>query len=548
MLPKALPFFSLLIPSFVIGQTTCDSIPLTADFVASSLGNTVMFSDESLTGGYMAQYAWYFGDGGTSSVPDPIHTYALPGDYLVCLYVEIGPNNGADSCFAAFCDTISVGYPSPCDDLDPGFSVLTQGQVALFNNYVDDPSWGYLWTFGDGSMDWLPDPVHTYTQPGSYQACLTVWAWDGNLQDTCFADTCHLVLITGGGNPCDSLQACFAPDYQGANAFTFFNCSITPDPGQTTYYWLFGDGATSTDPSPTHAFPAGVWTVCLWATWENCADSTCQVITVGGAGCDSTFTAGFSWVDQGGGGVLFDGYSSLPATWSWWEFGDGTSGFGDPEQHFYSRVGQYQVCYTAGYWDPFAQDTCLATSCLWITVGGSSCDSLVQAAFTWTSQGNVVFFENLSNTSGYPTTFYWDLGDGSWTDAIDPVHTYLDTAAQQICLWASIWTGMDSCLSVTCDTVLPGSNGPQGIVSALATRLWQVGPVPATDHVRLNIPEVTGAIAFRLRSIEGRIVRRGEVFAGPTMEVDLEGLTCGTYVLEVTSGDQCRAFRVVKTR
>ncbi|MCC7501193.1 MAG: PKD domain-containing protein [Flavobacteriales bacterium] len=169
---------------------------------------------------------------------------------------------------------------SPCDSLNADFSAWVGGLSVNLQNTVISNQWSYFWTFGDGTNGYGPNTGHVYSSPGSYQICLTVWAWDAFTQDTCFADHCELVLLTGGG------QA-----------------------------------------------------------------------------CDSTFVSDFTWEDQGGGVVLFNGTSSLPATWSWWSFGDGNTGFGDPTQHFYQQPGTYTACYTAGYWNAQTQDTCFATSC-----------------------------------------------------------------------------------------------------------------------------------------------------------------------------------------
>ncbi|MCB9168754.1 MAG: PKD domain-containing protein [Flavobacteriales bacterium] len=462
MTSRALTLLIPLFPLTMLGGSPCDTIPWSVGFAASAQGNTVLFTDQSNTAGYAANYSWHFGDGASSDQTDPVHTYNLPGNYLVCLYVEIGPNNGADSCFAAFCDTISVGDPSPCDDLDPGFSLLTQGQVVLFNNYVDDPTWGYHWTFGDGTEEWVTDPVHTYIQPGTYQACLTVWAWDANLQDTCFADTCHLVVITAGSDPCDSLQACFMPDYQGANVFSFANCSTTPDPGQTSFYWIFGDGSTSTAPSPTHSFPQGVWTVCLWTTWQNCADSTCQVITAGNANpCDTIpWSVGFAASAQGN-TVLFADQSNTAgyaANYSW-HFGDGASSDQTDPVHTYNLPGNYLVCLYVEIGPNNGVDSCFAAFCDTISVGDPSpCDDL-DPGFSVLTQGQVVLFNNYVDdpTWGY----HWTFGDGTEDWVPDPVHTYTQPGTYQACLTVWAWDAnlQDTCFADTCHPVVVTAGG-----------------------------------------------------------------------------------------
>ncbi len=64
---------------------------LDADFTADKLTGTapltVQFSDSS-QGTTTQTWAWSFGDGGTSAVQDPQHTFALPGKYSVSLVVS----------------------------------------------------------------------------------------------------------------------------------------------------------------------------------------------------------------------------------------------------------------------------------------------------------------------------------------------------------------------------------------------------------------------------------------------------------------------------
>lgn len=67
--------------------------PPKADFEFTINGQTVSFFDRS-TGGPLS-YSWNFGDGKTSALANPTHTYTSPGTYTVTLTVRNGA--GADS-------------------------------------------------------------------------------------------------------------------------------------------------------------------------------------------------------------------------------------------------------------------------------------------------------------------------------------------------------------------------------------------------------------------------------------------------------------------
>ena len=53
------------------------------------------------TGNYGTDLLWDFGDGGTSPDAYPIHNYASPGNYVVCLTVGLAGTN----CFDTYCDS-----------------------------------------------------------------------------------------------------------------------------------------------------------------------------------------------------------------------------------------------------------------------------------------------------------------------------------------------------------------------------------------------------------------------------------------------------------
>jgi hypothetical protein len=86
-------------------RTTCDSIPIvcplpTASFNATGLGPTFQFQSTAIGTQGMTHF-WTMGDGNTSTLIHPSHTYATPDMYNVCLIVN-------DSCGAdTSCQTIN---------------------------------------------------------------------------------------------------------------------------------------------------------------------------------------------------------------------------------------------------------------------------------------------------------------------------------------------------------------------------------------------------------------------------------------------------------
>ncbi len=70
--------------------TSCDTVSIDLPPVAgfnSTINGTLLNCTDASSGHGPLSYAWDFGDGGTSTVQNPTHTYAVDGTYLVCLIV-----------------------------------------------------------------------------------------------------------------------------------------------------------------------------------------------------------------------------------------------------------------------------------------------------------------------------------------------------------------------------------------------------------------------------------------------------------------------------
>jgi PKD repeat protein len=79
-----------------------------ASFTYLNSGLSYNFSNTSTcTNCASANYVWSFGDGSTSTLTSPNHTYATSGSYTVCLLVN-GLTSNQTPCFDSTCKTITV--------------------------------------------------------------------------------------------------------------------------------------------------------------------------------------------------------------------------------------------------------------------------------------------------------------------------------------------------------------------------------------------------------------------------------------------------------
>ncbi len=164
---------------------------------SGTAGTAVSFSSagSSDPDGTIASYAWTFGDGGTSTVANPTHTYAAAGTYSVSLTVtdNLGAT-GSNSTTA----TISSGANQPPVANANGPYSGTAGTAVSFSSVgSSDPDGSiasYSWNFGDGGTSTAANPTHTYAAAGTYNVSLTV---TDNLGATGSNST--TATISGGG-------------------------------------------------------------------------------------------------------------------------------------------------------------------------------------------------------------------------------------------------------------------------------------------------------------------------------------------------------------
>ncbi|MDX2248150.1 MAG: PKD domain-containing protein [Bacteroidia bacterium] len=214
---------------------------------------------------------------------------------------------------------------------------------AFFSDTLANWNATYSWSFGDGTASSSMIPQHTYANPGTYLVCLTVTDTINSCTDT-FCDS----LIVGQVLGC---QAGFVATNLQSTVVSFTNLSSGSNPVNPLFYsWSFGDGGSSSQMNPVHAYnAAGNYTVCLYIyDSSGCADSTCQAITVGNSG--SNCQANFAWSSNALGLYSFTNLSTGGSPASplsyFWDFGDSTFSTLQNPTHTFVTPGPWSVCLT----------------------------------------------------------------------------------------------------------------------------------------------------------------------------------------------------------
>lgn len=161
-----------------------DSFGCKAVFLAysDSAKNTYRF--ENISQKLYSQYIWDFGDGEQSYEINAVHTYSSPGIYMASLTVVDSIANCRDQATQEiWVDMIQPSCQALFTVVKADSSNSNTAGYLFFNTSA--PGFTNLkWSFGDGTESNDPKPVHFYTIPGVYKACLTILDSLGKCSDT----------------------------------------------------------------------------------------------------------------------------------------------------------------------------------------------------------------------------------------------------------------------------------------------------------------------------------------------------------------------------
>jgi PKD repeat protein len=158
-------------PPELVVQTAPATVPV-ADFAVTPAQGTaplsVAFTD--LSAGGPTNWLWRFGDGATSSEANPVHVYAAAGVYDVTLTAS--NSLGSDTLVRSGAVQVTAAVAPVADFSATPLSGPAPLAVAFTDLSTGDPT-SWLWDFGDGATSTERDPTHTYGAPGAYSVTLT---------------------------------------------------------------------------------------------------------------------------------------------------------------------------------------------------------------------------------------------------------------------------------------------------------------------------------------------------------------------------------------
>lgn len=487
----------------VYGEATvCETIVAVNEPVAdfTSFGDPdVAFID--LSTGDPTTWLWNFGDGFTSTETDPTHTYLTNGTFNVCL--TVANLAGSDT----HCENVVIdSYVAPT-----AFWIYSGDPTVTFTDLSIGSPTSWSWDFDDGFTSTLEDPVHTYSENGTYYVCLTVSNGVGS------NTSCQNVLI-------DSYLAPLVDfSYTGDPTVTFTDLSTN---SPTEWAWDFGDGGSSTLQDPVHTFPInGSYDVCLTATNATGSSTDCKVVIIDG------YLAPVALFDYSGDPTVafVDVSTGAPTSW-FWDFGDGSFSTVANPTHTYIETGSYTVCLTVT--GPGGVDT----GCEDISINNGA--NAPVALFTATQLSPLtIAFTDLSTND--PEDWAWDFGDGTISGIQDPTHTYANSGDYTVCLTAINAIGEDTYCEIISAT---------NALTDLTFLPLQVYPNPTQDVVAIQLPLLQSAqnTVFVYNTIGERLQVNYVANGTNQLLLSLSTLPAGTYRIILSDGQHFYASNIIK--
>ncbi|RYY38465.1 MAG: PKD domain-containing protein [Chitinophagaceae bacterium] len=417
-------------PKPVAGFTIANTALCAGDVFTFTNGSTV-------AAGTLSQL-WYFGDGQTSTLANPTHTYATGGSYVVKLVTST-----SGGCKDSLSLPITV-YRKPT----PLFTPNAQGQCITGNNFqfingstLSGGTFSGVWNFGDNSSSTVVNPTHSYAQPGTYPVTLVLTSDKGCI------DSVRQNMVVDP-IPTAAFNINTAGQCLNGNRFQFTDQSLVSIGTYSTVYNL-GDGNTSTQGSPSYTYTApGTYSVQLTVNTPNgCIHSITHPVTVYHKPVP-VFTISNAAQCLRNNSFTFNSGSSIGAgsITLLWNLGDNNQSTQPGVTHTYAAAGTYTVQLLA-----VSDRGCKDSLRMPVVV-----HPMPQPAYTVNNaaqclNGNNFVMTNASQIQGGTMTYQWSYSDGGTSASTSPAHSFANYGPYSIGMVA---TSDKGCIDSTRQAVM----------------------------------------------------------------------------------------------
>ncbi len=449
---------------------------------------------------------WEFGDGNSSTLEEPAHTYDTEDTYEVTLTVINS------------CDTVtmvqSINLTTPPS---AGYSVdVNEGCLPLTIAYTNSSSsntTAWLWTFPGGipATSTEENPSVLYEAVGTFDVSLKVSNEVG--EDSILS----IDLISISDVPTADFDYAvdnFVVDFTDQSS-NFDNLS-----------WDFGDGNTSEEDSPIHTFAEdGTYEVVLSVT-NICGImdriQTVIISTLPVANYSASITEGCIPLT-----VVYSNSSSANATAWQWTFPGGTPSTSSDENPSvsYTAVGVYEVTLIVS--SKAGNDTLNMVDYI-------STQDVPTTNFEFSSISYFVYA--FSNNSTDADSYVWDFGDGTMSTEENAEHTYVESGTYTVILSATNECGTSTYeeeIIIIETATIDGLDAFGGL---------SISPNPNNGDFLISMSvAAAGEVYLEIYNIYGQKIQTISFQIGSgfnKLPIQLENPTPGAYLMLLKKGDK----------
>lgn len=296
-------------------------------------GAQLPFVDTSSGAGL--SYFWEFGDGGTSTMQHPSHSYPT-GDATYSVKLKIRDISGCEDSVTKV-DYITIRSPKAAFDIRDTTTICPPLRTSFTFRGSDYQS--FYWDFGDGGSNSLQNPTYFYSDYGHFIPKLYVLGPGGCIDSAQASVSVYNPLASAGvtygpvTSECNSLNVDFVVTVPPAFKFTLF----------------FGDGSADSSQQKTlsHFYSRPSFNTPRLVIYDTI--SGCEVAINGSPRINVYGAIPLFGKDKkefcDAGVVTFRNFTTKndPIVSTLWDFGDGNTSFDESPSHNFTQPGLYPV-------------------------------------------------------------------------------------------------------------------------------------------------------------------------------------------------------------
>ena len=467
-------------------QCVFSAVPPISSFEASdtnSCSGEILFTDLSQNG--PTSWSWDFGDGSTSIIKNPTHTYNSNGTYTVSL---IATNSYG---FNQITKTNYITVDKPWSPIAADEALCNSGSITF--NATNTSSGTIKWYASQNSTNYI-DTGLTFTTPNLTQ---TTDYWLENSVDKPIMNVGKAAVNSNGS----------ILNYQQSLIFDVYKEVIL----KSVKVYSNSAGTRLIKLKNSIGLTIAQKTVNVISGWN-----TVELNFSLEAGTDFSLEGKNLYRNNIGVSYPY----TLPGVLSITKSSAGTN----PMQYYYY------------FYDWEVQEKACTSDRIKVTANINNAAPIVD--FTNTINDPVVSFTNNTTNSGH---CYWSFGDGKYSQVTNPVHTYLQNGTYQVRLKIDNDCGIDSIIKtivISSATSINSSNNNDEI---------KLYPNPNNGNFKIQFSGNHNYNSISIIDVLGNIILNKDVELNQKVIIfDINTFSSGVYFARLISEDKISVIRIIK--